>query len=92
LGLNPLSGQAFLNGADLLLSKKEFSLLLLFAQNEDKTMSAEYIYEKAWGQDMNNDIRALKTQICKLREKIEGSGYIIPAVRGVGYRFEKERQ
>jgi DNA-binding response OmpR family regulator len=81
---------ALLGGKDLLLTQKEFALLLLFAQHEGQIMSAEYLYEKAWGQDMNKEARALQQQISNLRDKISGSGYIISAIRGAGYRFEKE--
>lgn len=81
---------AYLKGEDMLLTQKEFSLLLLFAQNEGRTMSAEYIYEKVWGQNMMGDVRAVKFQVSNLRKKLEGSGYAIPAVRGGGYRFEPE--
>lgn len=88
--LNLTSMIAHQNGEDMLLTQKEFALLLLFLQNEGKTMSAEYIYEKVWGQNMSGDIRAVKFQVSNLRKKIEGSGYAIPAVRGGGYRFEPE--
>jgi DNA-binding response OmpR family regulator len=80
---------ALLHGKDILLTQKEFALLLLFAQHEEQTMSAEYLYEKVWGQDTNNDVRAVKYQVSNLREKIEGSGYVIFAIRGAGYRFER---
>ena len=82
---------ALLDGKDILLTQKEFALLTLFAQNEDKTMSAEYLYEKVWGQDMMAEERAIRQQISNLREKIEESGYSIANVRGAGYRFEREQ-
>ena len=81
---------ALLGGKDLLLTQKEFFLLLLFAQNEDKVMSAEYIYEQVWGQGMNKEARALQQHISNLRGKIEESGYTIVPVRNAGYRFERE--
>jgi DNA-binding response OmpR family regulator len=82
---------ALIDGNDILLTQKEFALLLLFVQHEKQTMSAEYLYEKVWEQDMNKEARALQQQISNLRDKISKSGYIIPAVRGAGYRFEKEQ-
>jgi DNA-binding response OmpR family regulator len=92
LTLQMASMIALLNGVDILLTQKEFALLLLFIQNEGKTMSAEYLYEKVWGQSLNNDTRAVKLQVSNLRTKTEGSGYAIQAVRGAGYRFEFERK
>lgn len=90
LTLQMTSMIARLDGQDILLTQKEFALLLLFAQNEGRTMSAEYIYEKVWGCTTNNDFRTVKFQVSRLREKIADSGYIITAVRGKGYRFEHE--
>jgi DNA-binding response OmpR family regulator len=80
---------ALLNGEDILLSQKEFSLLLLFLQNEGKTMNAEYLYEKVWGHNMTGEIRAVRQRISNLRDKIDGCGYVIVTVRKDGYRFER---
>jgi DNA-binding response OmpR family regulator len=90
LKLDVLAGLAFINGGDLLLAQKEFSLLLLFVQNEDKTMSAEYLYEKVWKMTLNDNTNALKNTISRLRNKIFDSGYTILAVRGEGYAFKRE--
>jgi len=90
LTLEPLAGQAFWSGKDLLLSQKEFSLLLLFAQNEGKTMSAEYIYEKVWKAPFINDKRALEIALSTLRKKIEESGCSIITQRGQGYVFRQK--
>jgi DNA-binding response OmpR family regulator len=43
LTLDIVALQAFAEGNNLSLSPKEFALLLLFAQNEDKIMSAGYL-------------------------------------------------
>jgi DNA-binding response OmpR family regulator len=87
LSLDILSGQAFLSGVDLLLAQKEFSLLLLFIQHEERTLSAEYLYEKVWGQPLAGSTRALANTIYRLRKSIEGSGYDILTKRGQGYCF-----
>jgi DNA-binding response OmpR family regulator len=60
LRLDLSAGQAFLNGKDMLLAQKEFLLLLAFVQNEGETMSADYLYEKIWGQPMNQGSTAVR--------------------------------
>ena len=87
--LDVVSGQVLLGGMDLLLTRKEFSLLLLLAQNEGKTVSVEYLYDKAWKQPLAGDKNAVQTAVSKLRKKIDASGYDIIAVRGHGYVFEE---
>ncbi|MDR2162352.1 MAG: response regulator transcription factor [Clostridiales Family XIII bacterium] len=88
LTLDVVADQAFICGRDMLLTQKEFALLLLFAQNEDRVMSAEYLYEKAWRRPMVGD-NSVKVTVSKLRKKMEGSGYTISAVYGEGYTFER---
>jgi len=90
LKLKLTSMVALLNDVDVLLTQKEFALLLLFTQNESKTMSTEYLYEKIWDGTTTGGINAIKVMVSKLRQKIEGGGYVISAVRGEGYRFERE--
>ena len=82
-----LSSQAFLDGKDLLLTQKEFSLLLLLAQNERKNLSAEYLYEKVWGQPMNGNTSALRAHVSCLKKKISDltEDVIIAFSRNEGY-------
>ncbi|MDR2558561.1 MAG: response regulator transcription factor [Oscillospiraceae bacterium] len=89
LSLDVQSGQAFTDDNDLLLTQKEFFLLLLFIQNEDTIMSADYLYKKVWGQPMNRDTQALKKAIHRLRSSLEDSGYTITVTRRKGYTFER---
>jgi len=88
--LDPLAGQAFWDGKDLLLSQKEFSLLLLFVEKEGKAISSEYIYEKIWKAPILDNKRALEIAISKLRRKITLSGLEIAARRGQGYIFRQQ--
>jgi DNA-binding response OmpR family regulator len=89
LRLDIAASQAFLNGEDLLLTQKEFSLLLLFVQNEDKIMSAEYLYRKVWGQATARDKNAVRVAVTRLREKIKTGDYAITMLYGKGYRYRR---
>ena len=59
LSLDVAAGVATLDGTDLLLTQKEFALLLIFTQNEGRFISSEYLYEKAWKQPMVGNSQAL---------------------------------
>jgi DNA-binding response OmpR family regulator len=89
LKLDVVAGQAFCGGEDLLLTKLEFSLLLLLVQNEDKTVSAEYLYDKVWKAPMAEDKNSLQKALSRLRRKIGPAGYNISVSRGKGYVFEQ---
>jgi DNA-binding response OmpR family regulator len=88
LALNVNSGMAFIDGRDLLLSPKEFAVLLFLAQNEGKTVNAEYLYREVWGLPLFNK-QTVKNRISELRKKLEdaASGCYIESVRGEGYCF-----
>ena len=90
LSLDVTADVATLDGTDLLLTQKEFALLLVFIQNENRCIGAKYLYEKVWKASLSNDSNALKTTINRLRTKIEGSGWSIDWSRGEGYCFEIE--
>jgi biotin operon repressor len=89
LTLDIVSGQAFMDGKGMGLAQKDFKLFLLFAQNEDKIMSAEYIYENAWGQPIAGNRNAVWMAISRLRKEVKPAGYDIRTIRGKGYVFEK---
>ena len=89
LEIRVISDEALVNGENLNLSQKEFSLLCYFEQNENKTMSGTHLYEMIWGQRMGKDTGALKQAIYRLRLKLKGSGYSISFEQNEGYRFEK---
>ncbi len=90
LCLDVTADMVTLDGLDLLLSQKEFALLLIFVQNDERFISAEYLYEKVWKQPMAGNSNTLKTTINRLREKIKSCGYRIEWSRGEGYCFERE--
>ena len=92
LTFNLLSGQAFIEDADMLLTGKEFSVLLRLAQNEDKLLSAEALYETVWRMPLAGDSQAVRSVIARLRVKLSGSGYAITAQRKGGYIFQLEER
>jgi len=92
LTLDVLATQALINGKDLVLSPKEFSLLLLFVQNEEKLISAENVYEKTWKLPLVDGKNSLKVTISRLRQKIEPAGYVIQSLRGQGYVFCRKEE
>jgi DNA-binding response OmpR family regulator len=62
----------------------EYGVLLLLAQNEERAMNADVIYEKVWGQPMGTDRNALQKSISYLRKKIKPAGYTINNIYGKG--------
>jgi DNA-binding response OmpR family regulator len=73
----------------MLLTQKEFSLLLLFIQNEGRVLRADYLYERVWKAPLGADNRTLKKHVSGLRKHLEDarSGFTIAVIRGDGYCF-----
>jgi two-component system, OmpR family, alkaline phosphatase synthesis response regulator PhoP len=72
-------------GEEIILPKKEFSLLLLLVSKPHKVFMREEIYSKVWGDDIIVGDRTIDVHIRKLREKIGED--LIQTVKGVGYKF-----
>ncbi|MCL2253234.1 MAG: response regulator transcription factor [Lachnospiraceae bacterium] len=82
-----ISNKASYDGEDLLLTQKEFALLLLLAQNEKKTLTPDTLFQKVWGQPPNGDTAAIRFQISGLKKKIAAAteNILIETTRGEGY-------
>lgn len=70
LRLDIVALRAFLGGEDMMLSAREFSVLLLLLKNEGKTLSAEEIYKGAWDQPMSGNASSLWKCISRLKNKL----------------------
>ncbi len=89
--LNLVSRRAFLAGKELVLSPKEFSLLLELMRHQGAVLSRDLLLTRVWGYDYYGDSRTVDVHMRWLREKIEPDAAHparIVTVRGIGYRFE----
>lgn len=72
------------------LSKKEFSLLSYMAQNVNRVVSVDALFQLIWGTDSLEDTRTVTVHISNLRKKIEvdpANPERIVTVRGMGYKL-----
>lgn len=73
------------------LTSTEYNLLALFAKNEGKVLTHQYILREIWGIGFQTETQYLRVFVNTLRKKIEESPndpkHIITE-SGVGYRFQ----
>lgn len=72
----------------IFLSKKEFSLLSYMAQNANRVVSADALFQLIWGAESIEDTRTVAVHISNLRKKIEADPADperIVTIRGAGY-------
>ncbi|AGW42522.1 two-component system regulatory protein [Leifsonia xyli subsp. cynodontis DSM 46306] len=82
--------QALVSGHEMPLSRREFTLLRLFATNPDKTLSRTDILESVWGTTENIGTNVIDQYVSYLRKKLDvaGAGLSIVTERGRGYRLD----
>ncbi|MBO5088614.1 MAG: response regulator transcription factor [Lachnospiraceae bacterium] len=69
------------------LTYKEFELLSLLLQNQEKVFSRDQILQSIWGYDFDGESRTVDVHVRTLRQKLGDAGTLIETVRGFGYKL-----
>ena len=78
-------------GETVKLTSTEYNLLALFAKNEGKVLTHQFILKEIWGYSYQAETQYLRVFVGNLRKKLEenpNSPQHIITESGVGYRFE----
>jgi len=79
---------AFIEGAELVLSRTEFRLLAYMMRNADRVLTHDQILEQVWGWRYVGAHHVLRVTMSRLRRKLQGARrHNIETLTGVGYRF-----
>ena len=87
LTINTLSMQVTRGGEEIILTRKEYELLLLFARNIGVVLSKTTIYERVWGGEYPDNTRTVELHIQRMKKKLGWDDRLKP-VYGMGYRLE----
>lgn len=75
-------------GKEVMLTAKEYDLLLFLAENPNRTFSKDILFDRIWGMDAIGDVSTVTVHIQRVRDKIQTNGdKFIDTVWGVGYRL-----
>ena len=90
LRIDVLSHRVFANEKEVILSPKEYAILVYLMRNPGRVLSRIQIIENIWGYDFNPNTNIVDVHIKSLRDKI---GEFVPSdfirtVRGTGYMLE----
>lgn len=84
--------QVVLRGQPVQLSRTEYKLLMILAQNAGRVLTHEMLLERVWGAEYNREVDFIWVYISRLRRKIEQDPrhprYIV-TVPDVGYKLVK---
>lgn len=75
----------FDEGQEIILTNKEFTLLLYFIENSNTVVSREQILEKVWGNNYFGSDRVVDDTIRRLRKKLARMN--LETVYGFGYKL-----
>lgn len=72
------------------LTTREFDILKILAENADRPVRREIIFERVWGDEFETETDPVKVYINFLRRKLNAGGEndLIRALRGYGYVLE----
>ena len=82
--------QVLVAGAEVILTRSEFDILLLFLKNQGRVFTRDELLNLVWGYEFIGEEKSVNFHIMNLRKKL-GVDYI-ETVRGVGYKIAKENQ
>lgn len=79
------------DGHPVKLTSTEYNLVALFAKNEGKVLTHQYILKEIWGIGYQNETQYLRVYVAQIRKKLESNPnqpkHLITE-SGVGYRFQ----
>lgn len=76
------------NSEAVILTPKEFDLLVFLCKNLGQVFNREQLLNLVWGYDYAGDSRTVDTHVKKLREKIKFCEDYLSTVWGVGYKMD----
>lgn len=85
LRFDPSSGDAWLAGAPVELSRRESTLLASLVQADGRCLTTEQIKDRLYGLDQEVASNAVNVHVHNLRRKLGAD--VVETVRGLGYRF-----
>lgn len=91
LTMNKLTHKSFIDGEELMLTRKEFSILWMLAVKPNQIISRNELLRIVWSYDHLGDDRMIDTHLNRIRKKLQKYKHdlVIKTVWGVGYKIEQ---
>lgn len=91
--INPMNRTVELSGKNIELTSTEFDILMLFAKNNGKVLSRDFLMQKTKGASWQYYDRSIDVMVSRLRNKLKQKNFkLIKTVQSVGYIFYAEKE
>jgi DNA-binding response OmpR family regulator len=93
LEIDEAAREARIDGCEVGLRPREFSLLLEFALNPGVVFSRERLLDRVWGLEFHGDERTVDVHVRRIRECLEEPfqlPQLIATIHGHGYKFAQQ--
>lgn len=88
ISVNEVSHEVFVKQSEVVLTHKEFELLLLLIKNPRRVFTRNQLLSTIWGYDADVYSRTVDSHISTLRKKLGDAGKYIRSIPKIGYRVE----
>ena len=88
IAIDEAKHKAFVVDHEIVLTNKEFQLLLLFIKHPRRVFTRNQLLTTIWGYDADVYTRTVDSHISTLRKKLGGAGQIIRSIPKIGYKAE----
>jgi DNA-binding response OmpR family regulator len=92
LRLESAERRAYLNGAPVDLTAKEYALLSHLAHRLDRVVPRSELLAQVWGTSFDPGSNLVDVHVSRLREKLGAAAWMVETQRGVGYRLRAQRE
>ena len=87
LSIDRRAHRVFVDGKEVLLTFREYELLLVLMENSGAAFTREQLLDQVWDMAYDGGTRTVDVHVQTLRAKLGACSHMIETVRGVGYRF-----
>ncbi|MGX7195552.1 response regulator transcription factor [Enterococcus olivae] len=87
--------QVTVNGNPIVLTPKEFELLVYFMKRKGRVIDRDTLLDRIWHFDFDGQSRIVDVHVSHLREKIEHDPkhpQYLQTIRGFGYKFQEPKE
>jgi len=88
LKVDEVKHQVYLADQEIILTNKEFELLLLLIKHPRRVFTRNQLLTTIWGYDTEVFTRTVDSHVSTLRKKLGAAGQVIKSIPKIGYKVE----